>query len=156
MKSICGCNFLEEQAITRHGIVNPRSRENQSIVTTESGNHDRCGHAHRSWPTEDGVHHCYGYAVVWRVLDFRKRQHRQISKVSQQIKYDHNGAPSYKRAHEIFSRIAYFAADKCHIGPCRLRKEWTDHRSSKKERESERAGNCKAGLRRLRIPAIGP
>src|SRR5437762_9682910 len=83
------------------------SRENQSVVATKSGNHDCPGHAHRSWPTEDGVHHCYGYAVMWRVLDFRKRQHRQISNVSQQIKYDHNGAPSDKRAYEIFSRIAH-------------------------------------------------
>src|SRR6266480_2861783 len=71
-----------------------RKNKNQAIVATESGNHDRGGHAHRAGPTENGVHHRYGYAVLWRVLDFRKRQHRQITNVRQNTKYDHNRAPA--------------------------------------------------------------
>ena len=55
-----------------------------------------------------------------------------------------------------FSGIAHFAADKCHIGPRGLGEERADHRSSKKQRQRERAGDCEPGLRRLRIPAITP
>src|SRR4029450_2104747 len=93
---------------------------------------------------------------MWRMLDSRKRQHRQISNISQQIEYDDNRASSDKRAHEIFSRIAYFAADKCHVCPRGLGEERTDHRPAKKPPKGNPPGDSEARLPRLRIPPIGP
>src|SRR5436305_15334843 len=110
MKPVCGGDFLKKQPIARHGKVNASSGKNKPVVTTERGNHDRPGHAHRARMTEDGVHHHYRDAILWRALDFRKRQHGQIRDVSQQIKYDHNAATAYKRTNEIFTRVTHFTA----------------------------------------------
>src|SRR5439155_9129349 len=104
--------------------------------TTERGDHDRSGHAQRTRMTEYGVHHRHGHAILWRVLDFRKRQHGEIRKVGQQIKYHHDAAAQHERTHQIFAWIAHFAADKCDIRPGSLRKQWTAHRFSEKQRKS--------------------
>ena len=131
MKAICGRDFLEKQPIACHRIVNPRARKNQSVVATKGRNHNRSSHAHRAHVTEDSVQHRHGHAILRRVLDFRKRQHGEIGKIGQQIKCHHDTAPYHERAHEIFSWIAHFAADECHIRPRSLRKQRADHRSSK-------------------------
>ena len=136
VKTICGCNFLEKQSVVRHCVVHAGAGENQSVIATERGNHDRCSHAHRTWLTEHCFHHCHGHAVVRRMLDFRKRQNGEISDVCKQIKDDDDSAASYERAHKIFSRVAHFAPNKRYICPRRLRKKRTNHRSSKEQCES--------------------
>ena len=156
METIRGCDLLEKQSVARHGIVNARAGENQPVITTKRGNHDRRSHAQRARMTEHGVHHRHRHAILRRVLDFRKRQYGQVSKVGQQIKGDHNRAAAHERAHQIFSRIAHFAADKCDICPGGLSEQRTDHRFSKKQRHGKSTDERKTRLGNLRLPTVRP
>ena len=126
-KAIYRCDFLEKQSVARHRIIHTRSGENQSIVATECGNHNRRGHTHRARLAEERIHHRHSNAILRGVLNLRKRQDRQISSVRQQIKYDHDAAASDKCAHQILSRIANFAADKCDICPGGLGEKGANH-----------------------------
>src|SRR5207302_866852 len=82
-KTVCGRDSLEKQSIACHCVVNAGAGENQPVITTERRNHDRRSHAHSARMTEDGVHPQHGYAILRRMLYFRKRQHGQVSDIGQ-------------------------------------------------------------------------
>ena len=156
MKAIGGPDFFEEQTVARHRIVNASSGENETVVATEGGDHDRSCHAHRTGLTEDCVHHCHSDSIVRCVLDFRKGQHSDVGKIGQHIENDDDAAAHDQRAHKIFSRLAHFAADKRDICPGGLREEWPDHRFSKQQRERKSTNECETGLSTLWTPTVRP
>jgi hypothetical protein len=156
MKAIGGPDFFKEQTVARHRIVNASSGENETVVATEGGDHDRCCHAHRTGTTEDCVHHCHCDPIPRCVFDFRKRQHSDVGKIGQQIKDDYAAASDHQRTHKIFSRLAHFAADKRDIRPGSLREERTHHRFSKEQRERKSTNKCETGLSSLWTPTVSP
>src|SRR5207248_3326926 len=102
MKAIGGPDFFEEQTVTCHRIVNASAGENETVVATERGDHDRSCHAHRTRLTEDCVHHCHSDSIVRCVLDFRKGQHSDVGKIGQHIENDDDAAAHDQCAHKIF------------------------------------------------------
>jgi len=123
---IRGGNFFEEQAILRHRKIDPGSGENQSIVATKRRNHDRRCHAQRARISECGLHRRNRDAILRRMLDFWKRQERQIRNVREHIQ-NHNGAgANQKRTDKISRRITHFAAKKRDVRPGGLGKDRTE------------------------------
>ena len=120
-------NFSEKQPIARHRKIDSGAGENQSVVATESRDHDRSRHAHRARISKNGGHRRHRDAILRSVLDFGKWQQSEISNVRQQIKNYHASAAEEQCAHQISRGIAHFASDERNIRPGGLRKERADH-----------------------------
>ena len=105
-------------------------RQNKTVVTTESGNHDRDGHRNRARSAKHGAHRGDRDAILRRVLNFGKRERRQVSDVSQDVERHDDRATDEQRPRQIFSRIADLAAGKGDVVPGRLREKRPRHRST--------------------------
>ena len=90
------------------------------------------------------------------MLDFWKRQERQIGNIRQDIQNHDDAGANQKRADKIASRIAHFAAKKRDVGPGGLSENRTDHRLAQKENDCEAADELKPGLCNLRTPTVRP
>src|SRR6266496_2338763 len=105
---------------------------------------------------EESIHRRDGDAILRRAFDSRKWQNSDVSEISEQIQNHDDPAADKQRAHEVASRVAYFAADKRDVGPSRLRKKRADHCFAKKKGERKPANDAQTGLRDLGTPPVCP
>src|SRR5678815_137637 len=136
--------------VARHRVVDPRSCENESIVASESRNHDRSCHCQCSWMPKNRIHRRHRYPILGRMLDSFEWKRGNISKIGEDIEHDDYGTAYQQSTRQIASRIAHLAAKKCHIRPSSLGKDRTNHRFTKEQREGKAACNSETRLSGLR------
>ena len=75
----------KNKSVARHRVIHTRAGKDKTVVATESGNHDRDGHGKRARASKNGAHRRDGDAILRCVLDFGKRERREVSDVSQDV-----------------------------------------------------------------------
>ena len=140
--------------IAGHGVINARAGQDEAVVAAEGGNHDRGGHGERAGFAEDRAHRRDRDPILRRVLDSIERQHRDVSKIRENVKDNDECASAQQCAREIPAGIAHFTADESDIRPGCLREERPDHRFAEEQDERETADDGEAGLRCLRAPPV--
>ena len=128
MMFICLRCAAKKQRVTRHRIIHTGAGQNKTVVTTESGNHDRDGHRNRARSAKHGPHRGDRDAILRCVLNFGKRERREVSDVSQDVERNDDRATDEQRSRQIFSRIADLASGKGDVIPGRLREKRPRHR----------------------------
>ena len=88
----------EEQAVARHRVIDPRAGEDEPVVATESGNHDRGRHGQRARLAKNGIHRGDRHAILRRVLDSVERQGRDVGEVREDVEDDDQPAAGQERA----------------------------------------------------------
>ena len=130
MMFVCLRCAAKKQCVARHRIIDTGAGENKTVVATESGNHDRDGHCNCARSAKHGTHRGDRDAILRRVLNFGKRERRQVSDVSQDVERHDDRATDEQRPRQIFSRIADLTAGKSDVIPGRLREKRPSHRST--------------------------
>ncbi len=110
---------LEKKTVTRHRVVDARARQNQSIVASEGGDHDRNGHQDHAGLAQRRFHRFSSHSIR-RFLQSGKgaeRQRHHVSNIGEQIESDHRATTNQQRARQVASGVADLAAGESDVVP---------------------------------------
>ena len=108
---------MQKQPVERHGVIDARTGQNQSIGATKGGDHDRRSHELDAHGTK---HHRRGgrsHTVFGSVLNGRKGQYVEVNHIGSDIKHRYDGYSEPQGQRNVAPGVANFGARERDVIP---------------------------------------
>src|SRR5262249_45015320 len=130
--------------------------ENESVIATESRNHNCYSHDRRTSAGKNYVRRFRRHSIARRILNRSKRQRGEISNICEQIQADHEKRAKRERERHVAARIDHLASRERDVVPSVCREKRISLRHANSHEEAKSSSGCQTYAYLLQVTPYCP